>query len=130
MALIKRFEDIKAWQETRKLTMQVYRLTSSSKFSTDFGLRNQMRKAVVSGMSNIAEGFDCESKKEFSRFLGISRRSLVEVQSLLYVALDADYIDDYTFKKYYEQANKSKALVGGFMNAISKQLESRSQARV
>jgi len=123
MSLIKRFEDIKAWQEARILTMQIYRLTGSSKFRHDFGLRNQIRRAVVSGMSNIAEGFDCDSKREFARFLGISRRSLVEVQSLLYVALDADYIDAETFRKHYDQAHTTKALVGGFKHALSRQLE-------
>ncbi len=122
MALIKRFEDIKAWQEARKLTMQIYRLTGSSKLKHDFGLRNQIRRAAVSGMSNIAEGFDCDSKREFTRFLGISRRSLVEVQSLLYVALDADYIDAETFRKHYDTAHTTKALVGGFKHALSRQL--------
>jgi four helix bundle protein len=130
MALITRFEDIRAWQEARKLTMQVYQLTSSNIFMKDFGLRNQIRRAAVSGMSNIAEGFDCKSKKEFSRFLGISRRSLVEVQSLLYVALDAGYIDANTFTTLYEQANTAKALVGGFMKSISRQLDFDSQAKV
>lgn len=80
----------------------------------------QIRRASVSTMANIAEGFDCDSKKEFARFLGIARRSAVEVQSLLYVALDAGYIDQPTFEQQYCQANKTKALIGGFRHALLK----------
>lgn len=71
-------------------------------------------------MTNIAEGFDNESKAEFARFLGIARRSAVEVQSLLYTALDADYIDQKTFDNLYEQARKTKALIGGFRASLRK----------
>jgi four helix bundle protein len=120
MSLITRFEDIKAWQEARRLTRQIYKLSKEGEFARDFGLRDQIRRAAVSGMTNIAEGFDCDSKKEFARFLGIARRSVVEVQSLLYVALDAEYIDDNTFQKYYSQANKAKSLIGGLKHSITK----------
>jgi four helix bundle protein len=89
-------------------------------FSHDFGLRDQIRRAAVSSMTNIAEGFDCESKAEFGRFLGIARRSAVEVQSLLYVALDAGYINDTVFNKEYEQARKTKALIGGFRRSLTR----------
>lgn len=69
-------------------------------------------------MSNVAEGFDCESRMEFARFPGIARRSTVEVQSLLYVALDADYISQEKFRAYYEQAAKTKGLIGGLKRAV------------
>lgn len=72
MPLIKRFEDIKAWQEARRLTKQIYALTQRGEFSRDFGLRSQIQRATVSIMTNIVEGFDCDSKIEFSRFLGIA----------------------------------------------------------
>ena len=71
-------------------------------------------------MTNVAEGFDCDSKAEFARFLGIARRSAVEVQSLLYVALDAKYINQNTFNDLYEQARKTKALIGGFRATLRK----------
>lgn len=118
MALIKRFEEIQGWQEARKLTRDVYRLTSAGAFARDFGLRDQICRAAVSSMTNIAEGFDCESKREFARFLGIARRSAVEVQSLLYVALDAGYITDSTFQEHYAQAAKTKALIGGLKHSL------------
>ncbi len=92
MAMIEKFEDIIGWREAGILTQNIYKTTKREPFSRDFGLRDQIQRASVSSMSNIAEGFDCESKAELGRFLGIARRSAVEVQSLLYVALDVDYL--------------------------------------
>lgn len=69
-------------------------------------------------MTKIAEGFDCESKVEFARFLGIARRSAVEVQSLLYAALDIGYINEDVFKAEYQQAEKTKALIGGLKTSL------------
>lgn len=89
---IEKFEDIKGWQQARILVKMVYQLTDEGKFARDFGLRDQIRRAAVSVMANIAEGFDCDSTIEFARFLGIARRSAVEVQPLLYAALDVGYI--------------------------------------
>lgn len=119
MAMIQRFEDIQAWQEARKLVKMVYSLTNKDSFSKDFGMRDQIRRASVSVMANIAEGFDCESKVEFARFLGIARRSAVEVQSILYAALDTRYINNDEFNLYYEQARKTKALTGGFKRSLT-----------
>jgi four helix bundle protein len=118
MALIKKFEDIIAWQEARKLVANVYKLTSSGFLAKDFGMRDQLQRAAVSAMTNIAEGFDCESKNEFARFLSIARRSAVEVQSLLYAALDVGYINEQAFKAEYQQAEKTKALIGGLKKSI------------
>ena len=118
MALIKRFEDILAWQEARKLVKDIYQMTRDGAFSKDFGLRDQIQRAAVSVMANIAEGFDCESHVEFARFLGIARRSAVEVQSLLYAAQDIGYINDETFKAKYAQAEKAKALIGGLKKSL------------
>ena len=97
---------------------QIYQLTNKDKFSKDFGMRDQIRRAAVSVMNNIAEGFDCESKIEFARFLGIARRSAAEVQSLLYAAFDVGYITEQTFKAEYQQAEKTKALIGGLKHSL------------
>lgn len=118
MPLITRFEEIKGWQEARDLTQKIYGLTMQGAFSHDFKLVDQVRGASTSIMANIAEGFDCESKLEQSRFLGYARRSAVEVQSLLYVALDARFIDKDQFDVLYTQAEKTKALVGGWKHSI------------
>ena len=117
---ISRFEDIRAWQEARTLTKQIYAMTKEGALSKDFGLRDQLQRAAVSVMANIAEGFDCDSHAEFARFLGFARRSAVEVQSLLYAALDAGYIPPEIFKENYEQANKTKAMVSAFKSSIQR----------
>jgi four helix bundle protein len=118
--LIHRFEDIQGWQEARKLVRMIYALANSGTFAKDFGLRDQVQRAAVSTMANIAEGFDCESKAEFARFLGIARRSAVEVQSLLYAALDTDYINQTAFQEHYDQAQKTKALIGGLKHSLTR----------
>lgn len=120
MSLLTRFEDIQAWQEARKLVKMIYQLTSVGTLAKDFSLRDQMQRTAVSSMTNIAEGFDCEPKVEFARFLGIARRSAVEVQSLLYTAFDTGYINEAQFKEYYEQARITKALIGGFKHSLKK----------
>ncbi len=119
---IRKFEDILGWQEARKLTQTVYQLSDEGSFAKDFALRDQLRRAAVSSMANIAEGFDCDSKREFIRFLGYARRSLAEVQSLLYIALDAKYITPPQFQALYQQAHKAKALISGFKAALERQL--------
>ena len=90
MTAVTKFEDLIAWQEARKLVKMIYKMTFNGSFSKDFGMRDQIQRAAVSGMTNIAEGFDCESTAGFARFLGIARRSVVEVQSLLYAAVDVE----------------------------------------
>jgi four helix bundle protein len=120
MTAVTRFEDLIAWQEARKLVQMVYKLTSDGAFSKDFGLKDQIQRAAVSAMTNIAEGFDNESTIEFARFLGMARRSAVEVQSLLYAALDVSYIKEESFKAHYDQAKKTQAIVGGLKKAILK----------
>ncbi|HEX7974248.1 MAG TPA: four helix bundle protein [Anaerolineales bacterium] len=125
MPLINRFEDIQAWQEARKLTKQVYELTKSGAFSKDFGLKDQIQRASISVMANIAEGFDCDSNIEFARFLGIARRSAVEVQSLLYAALDLGYLAVEDFHTTYAQAGKAKALIGGFKHSLQNRAASK-----
>ena len=120
MTTITKFEGLIAWQEARKLVRMIYKITSDGLFSKDFGLKDQIQRAAVSAMTNIAEGFDNESTVEFARFLGMARRSAVEVQSLLYVALDVNYIKEETFKTHYDQARKTQAIIGGLKKAILK----------
>jgi four helix bundle protein len=100
MATIYRFEDLHAWKIARELTRDVYRITQGDKFSRDFGLTNQIRKASVSIMSNIAEGFERDGNKEFCNFLSIGKGSAGEVRSQLYVALDQDYIARNEFDRF------------------------------
>jgi four helix bundle protein len=108
MTPITRFEDLIAWQEARSLIKSIYQLTGGGAFAKDYGMRDQIQRASVSVMTNIAEGFDCESTADFARFLGIARRSAVEVQSLLYAALILN-IQRGFFPLLYEQARKCRS---------------------
>jgi four helix bundle protein len=97
MSTIKRFEDISAWQKSRELTKMIYAITNTGAFAKDFGLRDQIRRASVSVMSNIAEGFERDSTKFFIQFLKYAKASAGEVRAQLYVALDVGYIQQQEF---------------------------------
>ncbi|MFN0110966.1 MAG: four helix bundle protein [Blastocatellia bacterium] len=101
MPTFRRFEDIEAWKKAREVTVQIYTLTKSGDFAKDYGLRDQIRRASVSIMANIAEGFGRNSDKEFANFLNIAIASAIEVQSHLYVALDQQYIEQKAFDAAY-----------------------------
>ena len=118
MAKIERFEDIAAWQKARELTREIYRITKSGEFARDFGLRDQIRRASVSIMSNIAEGFERGGDKEFSQFLAVAKGSVGEVQAQLYVALDTGYVDKKVFAQLYALAEDNGRLLGGFMKYL------------
>jgi len=118
MATIERFEDIQAWQKARELVRQVYQACTDGHLSRDFGLRDQLCRAAVSAMSNIAEGFARQSDKDFAHFLDIARGSVMEVKSLLYVALDADYLEKSRFAMLYKTADETAALVGRFTSYL------------
>jgi len=126
MAKIERFEDIEAWKAASEIAQQVYRITRSGDFARDFGLRDQVQRAAVSIMANIAEGFDSESNKEFIRFLGYALRSATEVQSHLYVALDEGYIDQEKFDMLFALTTKCKNLVSSFSRYLRSHPKSRS----
>jgi len=106
VATFRRFEDIQVWQKARDLTRDIYRLTGDADFSRDYGLREQIRRASVSIMANIAEGFGRHSDREFANFLNIAHGSASEVQSHLYVPLDLGYLADAQFSKLYESLNE------------------------
>src|SRR5882762_11389104 len=89
---IDRFEDFIAWQKARKLTADIYRVTSEGNFARDFGLKDQIRRAAVSNMSNLAEGFERGRAAEFHQFLSIAKGSCAELRTQLYVALDVGYL--------------------------------------
>jgi four helix bundle protein len=120
MTAVTRFEDLIAWQEARKLMQLAYKVTSDGSFAKDFEMRDQFRSAALSSMTNIAEGFDNESSVEFARFLGMARRSAVEVQSLCYAALDVMHINQDVFQLCYDQAKKTKAIIGGLKQSVLK----------
>lgn len=111
MATFQRFEDIKAWQEARKIVVELYKITSNERFSKDFGLRDQVRRAGVSVMANIAEGFGRKTNKDFAHFLVQSHGSVAEVQSHLFVALDLKYLDQESFNRLYEMLDHNSRMI-------------------
>ena len=114
MASIHRFEDIVAWQKARVLVREIYKMCAIGPLAKDYGLKNQLCRAAVSGMTNIAEGFARKTHNDFAHFLDIARGSCVEVQSLLYAALDVDYITQETFDKLYRDAADAISLISKF----------------
>ncbi len=115
---IENFIDIDSWKEARKLVNTIYKATSKQEFSKDFGLKDQIQRASVSIMSNIAEGFDSSSNKMFINFLTCSYRSASEVESLLYVASDLNYINFENFNELIYSVKKIKKLIGGFIKYL------------
>lgn len=120
MARIERFEEIKAWGMAKELVVTVYQITGKGKFLQDFGLRDQIRRASISAMSNIAEGFERGSKAEFSRFLKIAKGSCGEVRSQLYVAEALKYIDQHQFISAKVQAEDLSKALSGFISYLGR----------
>ena len=119
---IKRFEDIRAWQEARVLTKVIYTLGKVSPgLRGDRRLREQLQAASVSIMSNIAEGFSRRSAKEFIQFLFVAKGSTAEVQSLLYVALDQGYLTENDFSEQYKKAEEVARIISGFITSLLRQ---------
>lgn len=119
MAKIERFEDIKAWQAARDLVSAVYQVSGRGKFEKDFGLRDQIRRASVSVMSNIAEGFERCSDREFHRFLYIAKGSAGEVRSQLFVALDLGYVTSDEFDDLRARSEEVAKALSGFITYLA-----------
>jgi four helix bundle protein len=116
---INRFEDLEAWQKARELTRVVYQRTTARQFSRDYGLRDQMRRAGVSIMANIAEGFSRRSNREFCQFLFIAKSSAAELQSHAYVALDQAYIEKSDFEKLYDDLDHTSRMISNLIKYLS-----------
>jgi four helix bundle protein len=116
MAKIERFEDIEAWKVARLLTDKIYSVSADGAFSRDFGLRDQLRRAAVSVMSNIAEGFERGGDKEFIQFLSLAKASSAEARSHLHVALDQGYLTQQQFEELKNQTEVVGKMLSGFMN--------------
>ena len=125
MSAITRFEDIESWKTARQLTNSVYAHTNQAGFNRDFGLRDQIRRASVSVMSNIAEGFESRTDVQFINFLGMARASAGEIRAQLYIALDQKYITEEQFKETYAMAQTCARQISNFM----KYLESNPRPR-
>jgi four helix bundle protein len=125
MPTIRRFEDMGVWQQARDLARIIYAATAQGAFARDFGLRDQMRRAAVSILSNIAEGFESRTQALFIEYLGRAKASAGELRAQLYVALDAQYIEQELFSELYERARSCSRQISGFMAYLEQQPNSR-----
>lgn len=112
---IERFEDIFAWQKAKELSVSVYSLFSESR---DFGFRDQIQRASVSVMNNIAEGFERKSNKEFRQFLYIAKGSCGEVRSMLYLAKELNKISEHDFKNLFQKSEEISKMLSGFIKTL------------
>ena len=125
MATFKRFEEIQAWQKARLATKRVHQVSKSNEFAKDFGLGNQIRRAAVSVMANIAEGNGRRTNKDFASFLVQAHGSAAEVQSHLYVALDLEYLGQEDFNEIYELFDE----VSRMLMALARHLRNSQQTQ-
>ena len=118
MANIQRFEDLKVWKLARVLTNRIYDFTVVGEFSRDFGLRDQMRRAAVSIVSNIAEGFERDGDKEFVQFLFVAKGSCAELRSQLYSAHDGRYVTDEEFSELFGATLEVSRMISGLIKYL------------
>lgn len=118
MTAFKSFEEIISWKKARILCREIYLLSANDKFSKDFGLKDQIRRSAVSVMANIAEGYERKSDGDFKRFLNISKGSLAEVKSHLYISLDLEYVSDEQFKKLIIDIDEINKTLYGLINYL------------
>ena len=120
MALIEKFEDIIAWQKARILCAAIYRDTRTGSFAKDYELSKQIRRAAISIMSNIAEGFERGKPTEFHQYLCIAKASCAEVRSQLYTALDAEHLTQDEFDRLMALAVETGKVIGGFRASVER----------
>ena len=120
MSTIVKFEDLEIWQKTRMLVRDLYRISNQNEFSKDFALRNQIRKAAISIMSNIAEGFERDGNKEFIQFLAIAKGSTGEIRSQLYIAMDQKYLSPNEFDQIKNLLMEIGRMICGMIHYLTK----------
>ncbi len=120
MPTAQQFEDLHVWQDARALVKDIYTATKQRDFYRDIGLREQVRRAASSAMSNIAEGFERGTRKEFIQFLNIAKGSVGEVRSQLYIALDQEYLIEARFNELKAQALTLSRRIATFITYLGK----------
>jgi four helix bundle protein len=120
VATIERFEDIEAWTHAREVTRLIYEISSKGTFAKDFALRDQIRRAAISILSNIAEGFERSGNREFFNFLAIAKGSCGEVRSQLYIAFDQGYLGGSEFDELLMKLSETSRVIAGFMRYLRK----------
>lgn len=114
------FEEINSWQKSRLFNKRIYEITNdSSEFKKDFDLVRQIRRASISISSNIAEGFERNTDKEFIYFLHIAKASAAEVRSQIYLAFDLNYITKMEFDELLKDISDVSKLISGFIKYLN-----------
>lgn len=126
MATFARFEEIEVWKLSMDLCTEIYKITNFELFSKDFGLKDQIRRSAVSVPSNIAEGYERDSKKQFLYFLNVSKASCGELRTQLTIARNLGYIQENEFTKLYEKCTSVSKQIVGFINYL-KQYNSKKE---
>jgi four helix bundle protein len=122
MNKIESFEDLMVWQKGIQLVKQIYIVTDEGKLSRDFGLKDQLRRASISVPTNIAEGFERRSRKEYLNFLNIAKGSAGEVRSLLRVAVEIGYLEQSTYSQLSDRAIELSRMLSSQIQAINASL--------
>jgi four helix bundle protein len=115
MTLVGRFEDLLVWQKAQALSVSIYRVFGKNK---DFGFKDQIQRATVSIMNNVAEGFDRKGTKEFERFLYIAKGSCAEVRSMLYLARELGYLSDGQQPEMLALTEELSRMIGGLIRSL------------
>ena len=122
MAKFNSFEEIKVWEKARELNSEIYEISNNGLFKTDFDLRSQIRRSSISITSNIAEGFERETTKEFIRFLYMAKGSAGEFRSQLYLAQDLNYIKNEDFERLNIKVNDISRMISGLIKYLKSTL--------
>jgi four helix bundle protein len=125
MTTAKRFEELEVWQRAKDLTNLIYKYSSDGVFARDFGLRDQMRRAAVSIMSNIAEGFESQTQMMFIKYLGHAKGSAGELRAQIYIAKDQGYISDESFSEIFSLAEICSKQLARFIQYLENQPNAR-----
>lgn len=118
MATAKKFEELEVWVKAKELSVEVYKITNDGEFKKDFGLRDQIRRATVSIVSNIAEGFERNGNKEFAQFLSLAKGSAGEVRAQLYIAIELNYINETDFNLLIGKVTEVSKMLSGLMGYL------------
>jgi len=118
MASVKKFEDLEVWKLSREISRLIYSVSSNGSFAKDFALTNQIRRAAISILSNIAEGFERNGDKEFIQFLTVAKGSCGEVRAQLYVAFDQGYVNEELFLSVRQRVEEASRMISGLIKYL------------
>lgn len=127
---VHRFEDLIVWQKARIWCREIYSATATGAFARDFGLKDQIRRAAVSVMSNVAEGFERGKRTEFHQFVCIAKGSCAEVRSQLFVALDAGLLGRASFERLLGHGEELARLLGALRRSLDRPVKKGAQPAV